>query len=234
MRKAAIGSLVLLVLSCAGVNAATNRVEFSASRVRLLGDGKERPVAAVCVAGDRIRVAPVASAREVEEFVIYRRDRGVVWHLYPGTARYTESALSEADWQSELTMHDAAVAQSTNGTEAVEGLPCTRLFVVVDTDLGGEVYRSTNAVWVADELGLPIKVVRRSGSGMAMRGIVKGAQSPALFEIPAGYVKATNHLETLTAAPSPTDEPEPPGQPVDSMHKPFNVKSFRQKFGMGY
>jgi len=226
-------SLVFVVVSAAA-DAGSNEVAFAATRVRLAAGGKEWPVAAVSVAGEKIRTSPLSRKPGADEVAIFRHDKGVVWTLYPDTRRYTETPLSEEDWRSELTMTDLPVARTVVGPETVDGMRCTRLRYVLETRVAGAVYRSTNAVWTSDILGLPVKTIGRNGSGMMLRSVRIEPQAAEFFEIPPGYTKADNPVETLIDFPAQTNAEAKAFAPLDSMHKPFNVKSFRQKFCLGY
>lgn len=88
-----------------------------------------------------------------------------------------------AAWAADEATQEEHYEMKRIGTETVNGYLCDK-YLLLPKKQGLE--KST--VWIAKKLGYPIKTVGESHS-MELTNIREGAQSAALFKVPAGYKK---------------------------------------------
>ena len=180
-------ALVLLLLStlCA-VFPAARVTDYSTDMVILEG-GQVVQSMKLYVSGQRSRTEGLMGREMIN---IVRRDRGVSYILYPDQRVYTEQALSAAQpGRPDLSTLDLESLRRVNlGRENVLGYACTKMRVTMGSMPNGQPIVAT--VWVADNLGLPIRL-EAMGMVQENRNLAIGPQRGALFEIPAGYTRTT-------------------------------------------
>jgi outer membrane lipoprotein-sorting protein len=127
----------------------------------------------------------------MQQIMIMRTDRGVVWMLMPEQKMYMEMKMGQGEDNS-ADLKDYTIEYSVVGEEVVNGINTTKNKVIV-TDKKGNKFGGF--MWVAME-GIMVKmdtVSKVEGSKMRVkmerRNIKIGKQDPKIFEIPAGYNK---------------------------------------------
>jgi hypothetical protein len=121
--------------------------------------------------------------------VIFRKDKGVTWTLFPENKFYMENKLDQARLQKTLGKIPMDTTKEDLGTETVNGFKCRKMRVETATNIMGQEIKSTSTVWTSDRLDLPLRSQGKDGGIMELRDIKPGSQPPDLFEIPAGYTK---------------------------------------------
>ena len=122
---------------------------------------------------------------------IIRQDQGVAWLLIPSKKQYQVIDIQAAKTASvQALFHHQAKTEI--GTETIDGL-ATKKYALT-TDDGSQ----PTIIWLADN-GIVVKADipanPQNGSPQAtvrLTDIQLGTQNPALFDLPAGYVKTEN------------------------------------------
>lgn len=132
---------------------------------------------------------------------IVRRDRGIVWTLYPSKRQYTERPLdARTAAQDPASEPPGLISKEKIGAGKVDGHACT-VYRMKIASPAGQPFTATSCV--SDSLGLALRS-ETAGIITELRNIRPGPQPASLFEIPAGYQR------TATAQPNvklPTDLP---------------------------
>ncbi len=142
------------------------------------------------------------------EIVIIRLDRNLVWSLAPDDKLYVESSLDDVLGRTPDAAGKTREPQLTLtalGSEQVAGMHASKKKVSGKEADGSAV---EGVVWVSDD-GIVLRaesaLVDDDGKHHSLRMELKnvriGPQSPALFEIPAGYKRVT-HGKTGSLAPA--------------------------------
>jgi len=121
--------------------------------------------------------------------VIFRKDKGVTWTLFPEEKFYMENKLDEAKLQKTFGKIPIDTKKEDLGTETVNGFKCSKMRVETTTRMMGREIKSTSTVWTSDRLDFPLRSQGKDGGFMELRDIKSGSQPADLFEIPAGYAK---------------------------------------------
>ncbi|MFI4986169.1 MAG: hypothetical protein ACHQF3_01895 [Alphaproteobacteria bacterium] len=132
------------------------------------------------------------------EIVIIRLDRKLVWSLAPDDKLYVESSLDDVLGRVPDASGKAREPQlnvTSLGSEPVAGVAATKKKVSGKEPDGSPI---EGVVWVSDD-GIVLRaesvLIDEDGKHHSMRMELKnvhvGSQSPALFEIPAGYKRVT-------------------------------------------
>lgn len=154
--------------------------DLSADMVMLQG-GRTMSTSKIYISGARTRMESDMMGGFTS---IVRRDRGVVWTLYPERRQYTERPLD-----AKIAVQDPAadppgmLSKQRAGSDNVSGYACT----IYRYQIAGPAGRQTTTTGCySDALGVTL---RSEVDGMVteMRNIRVGAQPAGLFEIPAGY-----------------------------------------------
>jgi len=128
---------------------------------------------------------------------IDRRDLGVSWQLYPGSGKYIETKIDTdpADGMTTMNMHDIMYSNDYTlekaGTETVNGYNCDKYILNPATE-----GLPNMTIWSAKKLdGVIVKTLVESPDGTSMTNelfnVKAGKPDASLFELPAGYTKAT-------------------------------------------
>lgn len=157
--------------------------ELSADMVMM--EGKEVvETMKLSVSGQNVRME--SSITGESTVTIMRRDRKLIWMLYPARKQYSEQPLDTRDQSKDPSSDPPGVIKKVQiGTEQVGGYRCTKYRMTIKGPGGGTLAATS---WFADALGMPIKS-DFSGIITELRNIRVGSQPAALFEIPAGWKK---------------------------------------------
>lgn len=163
---------------------------------------------------------------------IVRLDKKLVYMVDHRSKTYTAMPMDPNELPATLKDFEKSVGKKKLGSEKVDGWACTKWQFTMKMDqlmnkemadqmkeleamsgpqaaqvkqmLAQMKKDIVSTVWIADELGAPIKTVTSDGTTTVLRKIKVGAQSPKLFEVPAGYMKSG-----MPVGP-PQDMPAPP------------------------
>ena len=155
--------------------------EFSAQVVSRL-DGRETQ-GKVYVKDKNMRLEMGGSRSMI---TILRSDKGVAWSIMPERKMYLEIPLTP-----EMTRDLGQFAQdhakmTPLGRETVGGYLCDKYETEFKTN-GGSI---KHYMWIAQKLGMPIKIVSLDNSfSREYRDIKEGAVPDAVFEVPPGFIK---------------------------------------------
>ena len=86
------------------------------------------------------------------------------------------------------------------GTETVNGFKCRKKSVEMVVEVMGFKTKSRSVVWISKKLDMPVRTRTEDGYVTELRNIKKGRQSKKLFEIPSGYKKVGNMMETFAGS----------------------------------
>jgi hypothetical protein len=144
------------------------------------------------------------NAAGIEKTTIIRRDQGkagLVYDLKPNRHLAVAMRMAAAEAAGEIGAPgidiDAfyGVEAESQGLETIDGLLTTKYAIKID---GGPDLVVNATVWATDD-GIIVKMVGKTSidtdaapSRMELKNIMRGAQDPSLFEVPAG-------MEVLTA-----------------------------------
>lgn len=127
----------------------------------------------------------------MQQIMIMRRDKGVMWMLMPDQKMYMEMKMGQGK-EDTADLKDYTIEYSVVGEEVVNGINTTKNKVIV-TDKQGNKFGGF--MWVSKE-GIMVKmdtVSKVEGSKMRVKMERKNIkienQNPKLFEIPSGYNK---------------------------------------------
>jgi hypothetical protein len=162
------------------------------------------------------------NAAGVDKTTIIRRDQGkagLVYDLKPNRHLAVAMRMAAAEAAGEIGAPgidiDAfyGVEAESQGLETIDGLLTTKYAIKID---GGPDLVVNATVWATDD-GIIVKMVGKTSidtdaapSRMELKNIMRGAQDPSLFEVPAGMevLTAGGEDETASAKPAaaaPTD-----------------------------
>ena len=127
----------------------------------------------------------------MQQIMIMRRDKSVVWMLMPEQKMYMEMKMGQGK-EDTADLKDYTIEFSVVGEEVVNGINTTKNKVIM-TDKKGNKFGGF--MWVSKE-GIMVKmdtVSKVEGSKMRVKMERKNIkienQNPKLFEIPSGYNK---------------------------------------------
>jgi len=127
----------------------------------------------------------------MQQIMIMRRDKGVMWMLMPEQKTYMEMKMGQGK-EDTADLKDYTIEYSVVGEEVVNGINTTKNKVIM-TDKKGNKFGGF--MWVSKE-GIMVKmdtVSKVEGSKMRVKMERKNIkienQNPKLFEIPSGYNK---------------------------------------------
>jgi hypothetical protein len=163
------------------------------------------------------------NAAGIDKTTIIRRDQGkagLVYDLKPNRHLAVAMRMAAAEAAGEIGAPgidiDAfyGVEAESQGLETIDGLLTTKYAIKID---GGPDLVVNATVWATDD-GIVVKMIGKTSidtdaapSRMELKNIVRGAQDPALFEVPAGMEVLTAGGEDETAekpaTAAPTDVP---------------------------
>jgi len=121
--------------------------------------------------------------------VIFRKDKGTTWTLFPEEKFYIENKLDEAKLKKTFGKIPMDTKKEDLGTETVNGFKCRKMRVETTTNIMGREIKSTSTVWTSERLDFPIRSQGKEGGVMELRDIKPGSQPSDLFEVPAGFTK---------------------------------------------
>lgn len=118
---------------------------------------------------------------------IMRPDKNVLWVIMPQQKAYMEMPITQEAQQKMLSLTEKQKANMKKvGTEVVNNYACDKY----ETTMSHQGKSTKFYVWIATELGIPIKMAAEDGSfSMEYRDIKTGEVSDSLFEPPQGYRK---------------------------------------------
>lgn len=157
--------------------------EFTATTVTKTGELKIPGM--VYVKGNKIR-NEIQAAGQTGIHII-RPDKNLMWVILPQQKTYMEMPLTEEAHQNLLTLTENQKAKMKKiGTETVNNYACEKY----ETTMSHQGKATKFYVWVAPELGMPLKVVTQNGSfSSEIKDIKTGEVEASLFEPPPGYRK---------------------------------------------
>jgi len=169
----------LLLLLWAGL---VQAAEFSAVIVTA-SHGQERQ-GKIYVKGDKIRRDFATPNGNMVSIV--RGDKKVMWMLMAGQQAYMERPFDKETMGRDLQPPKDEAGMKKVGTETVNGYTTDKYETWVKMN-GGQLRGN---MWVAQKLGMPIKIVSQDQSfSQEYREINEGGVDDAVFEIPPGYQK---------------------------------------------
>lgn len=172
--------------------------DLSADMV-VLSDGRTMETSKIYVSGARSRMESSMMGGFTS---IVRRDRGVVWMLYPARKQYTERPLdAKIAAQDPASEPPGLISKEKIGVDTVGGHPCTVYRMKVAAPGGRQL---TTTACVSESLGLSLRS-EVAGIVSELRNIRLGSQPANLFEIPSGF--------QLTTAPVRPSIQIPPNMP---------------------
>jgi len=127
----------------------------------------------------------------MEQVIIIRQDRGLVWVLMPALMLYLEQSLEDGMEQIGF-QNGMDIRKKDLGSEVIDGNRTTKRAVTA-TKNGVTGFEGTT--WTTDDgimvqvTGTTIEGRRRSSFRMRLRNIKVGPQDPALFDVPEGFRK---------------------------------------------
>ncbi len=171
----------------------------------------------------KVYYSPGKERREMEGgtvVMIARRDRNVVWQIFPGQRTFIEHSLTGPGGEGALAMRDYRadfrVERQDMGSETIDGMSTMKSRITVT---GPEGKRFTGFMWTARE-GIVVKVEaaskedgRQTDMKFRLEDLKIGPQDPSLFEIPPGYTRTEPPGDMLGMPPGPGGRgpAEPPG-----------------------
>jgi outer membrane lipoprotein-sorting protein len=163
----------------------TLAAEFSAQMITR-GAPPEETQGKIYFKGDKIRQE--FGGGEEAHISILRFDKKVVWMVMPGQKMYMEMPLTAQVTGKMMQIPQDEAQPKLLGTETVNGYAADK-YEIVTKNNGKSAKRY---VWVANKLGLPIKMTSPDHSfSIEYQNIKEGGVPDSLFEIPAGYQKMT-------------------------------------------
>ena len=118
---------------------------------------------------------------------IVRFDKRVVWTLLPKRKAYGERPLTPADRNPLVEPPDEVSVYKKLGADSVEGHPA--LVERIEMEVTGGPSMEVNR-WFATDVKWPLRAEASDGSWrLSLRDFKAGPQDPALFDVPAGYVR---------------------------------------------
>lgn len=190
MKKLVVVVLVSLAafFSCLAphdeAGAASQEVEFSAEFVE--NDGDEVTKGKIYV-GNGMSRFEVAGGKEI---VVTRRDKKVIWLIFPRLTRYVEQEYIGEPQQFFIDPTDTPVDNVEREFIDYEWVDSYRLrkFLVTVTYPSGD--KDTYHEWFRDNFPVPVKTASLDGkTSFEYRKIKIGAQDPTLFVTPKRYKK---------------------------------------------
>lgn len=130
----------------------------------------------------------------MKSIVITRKDKGVVWVLFPEKKEYIENSLKDGGYMPGFRqpMPDAIEKKKSLGKALLNGFICDKYQITVDLGYRLPV-KATRTVWESSKLGRPVKIEQMSKmftSSTELKNIKQTKLSDSLFEIPKGYKKS--------------------------------------------
>ncbi|MEA1971416.1 MAG: DUF4412 domain-containing protein [Thermodesulfobacteriota bacterium] len=189
-----------VMLMSAGSAYAGKIKNFSADQVTLAPNGKIQNKGKIYITPEKIRTEMLSPQGKGNMIMIMRRDLNLYWMLNPGDKKYFERPLNEKEWES---MAKGAIKSKTEkdlGTETINGFKCRKKSVEMVVEVMGFKSKSRSVVWISKKLDMPIRTKMEDGNVTELRNIKKGRQSKKLFEIPGGYKKVGNMMETFAGS----------------------------------
>ena len=179
------------------------------------------------------------NAAGIEKTTIIRRDQGkagLVYDLKPNRHLAVAMRMAAAEAAGEIGAPgidiDAfyGVEAESQGLETIDGLLTTKYAIKID---GGPDLVVNATVWATDD-GIIVKMVGKTSidtdaapSRMELKNIMRGAQDPSLFEVPAGMEVLTAGGEDETtekpaaaATPAPAPAAPAPAAPAATAPTP--------------
>jgi hypothetical protein len=131
--------------------------------------------------------------------VITRKDKGVVWTLFPARNAYMESPLEEEKGRAGRLMEGLQAGQTVEdlGEEELLGYDCAKQKVRNEIEVGARRIETENLVWTCEGFDMPLRVEAEDGSLTETTAIEVGPQPDHLFEPPADYRKAASFVELM-------------------------------------
>lgn len=124
--------------------------------------------------------------------MIMRRDKQTAWTLIPSERMYMEVSTKEIKEQKD-NLDNYKIETTVIGSETVNGVPCEKSKVIMTNKSDGS---KMGGFWWVTKDGIVMKmdmISKDKDEKLRMKielsNLKIGKQSPALFEIPAGYSK---------------------------------------------
>ena len=173
----------ILVTICLLSASLAQAAEFTATFITKAG-GMEIP-GKVYVKGKKVRNEVQTQGQNIAHII--RPDKNLFWLVMPQQKAYMEMPITQEIQQKILSLSDKQKAEMKKiGTETVNNYVCDKYESTMPPKGGSrKLY-----IWVATELGIPIKMVAQDGSvSMEYTDIKTGELADSLFEPPQGYQK---------------------------------------------
>jgi len=171
---------------------------FSADQVTLAPNGKIENKGKLYVTPKKVRMEVRSPQGKGNMIIIMRRDNNLYWMLNPDEKKYFERPLNEKEWESMAKGMVKSKTEKDLGTETINGFKCRKKAVEMVVEVMGFKSKSRSVVWISKKLDMPIRTRMEDGSVTELRNIKKGRQSKKLFEVPGGYKKVGNMMETFS------------------------------------
>lgn len=145
----------------------------------------------------RTEMSPAAANPLGGMVVITRRDKGLVWTLFPTRKTYIERALEEDQLRELGERYKADLRVENLGREEVLGYGCDKQRVGSEVRIGSRTVKSVQMVWKCDGFDIPLRIDGEDGSRTRTTELQVGPQSDALFEVPRGYRKEESLMDAM-------------------------------------
>ena len=176
--------LLLLLLVPAGAAPA----EFSGQLI--LKDGGKTMPGKIYVQDGKMRQE--FQDEEGQTVTIVRPDKKVIWIVVPQEKAYAEMPLKARLPGQFLQMPPDALKKRRVGTETVNGYVADKYEVTVK---GGKQGVMQQTIWVAQKLGVPLKMISpEQNFSLEYRSIKEGKVAERLFAPPPGFRKMTSPI----------------------------------------
>jgi hypothetical protein len=181
----ALAAFLLVLGGCGG----GGKIEEYSAKQSFKDPGGREGTHNIFVSHGNMRMEMRSPMGEGSMVVIFRKDKGVTWTLFPGEKIYMENKLDEAKLQKTFGKIPMDINKEDLGTETVNGFKCRKMRVETTTSIMGREIKSTSTVWTSDRLDFPIRSQEKDGGVMELQDIKPASQPSDLFEIPEGYTK---------------------------------------------
>jgi hypothetical protein len=184
-RRPAFAGFWCLLLLIAGLAAPAAGAEFSA--LMMVKDDAKLMPGKISVRGDMMRQEFVDESGQT--ITIVRPDKKVIWVILARERTYMEMPLKKKLPGQFIQIPPLATGKRLVGKERLNGYDTEKYEVSVPAGGG----REQQTYWMAEKLGLPIKMeCRQRRFSMEYRSIREEKVPDRLFDVPPGYQKATS------------------------------------------
>jgi len=194
MRKLFVG--VVGISACLLLAAHALAADLSSDMVTTANGQKH--TSRIYVQGAKVRM----ESGQQPGYHIVRPDRNVVWMVMPEQKSYMEMRLDTSRQPRTGEKVQGEVSRKLLGLETVDGHPAQKYEVTYkDRETNQKMYQ-----WMATDIKFPVKMAAIDGSWtVEYRNITMGMQPDSLFEVPAGFQKASMTLPNMGVGTRPKE-----------------------------